>query len=207
MRAGALRQLLTIQRKVQVGTSALNEPNMVWQDWLVDIFCEVTVRRGREHFDVQTKQRFSEDVWLFRVRYDEIVGLDPTMQILHADMKFDIRSPRPDAQFGRDCVIECTVQNALLGAAPLSISITELISDGVVGQPYGGFTITANGGQAPYSFIEESGSLPPGLFLDSSTGAVAGTPASAGEFSVDIQVNDAAGAHAALPAFLITVTT
>lgn len=207
MRAGALRQLLTIQRKVQIGTTVLNEPNMVWQDWLVDLFCEVTVRRGREHFDVQSKQRFSEDVWLFRVRYDEIVGLDPTMQILHADMKFDIRSPRPDAQFGRDCVIECTVQNALLGAAPLSIAITEFISDGVVGEPYPGFTIAASGGQAPYSFIEESGSLPQGLSLNPSTGAVTGTPAVPGVFSVDVQVGDAAGAFAILPAFPITVTT
>ena len=43
-------------------------------------------------------------------------------------------------------------------------------------------TITASGGQSPYTFAVGSGSLPTGLSL-SSAGVLAGTPDSAGTFN------------------------
>lgn len=206
MRGSALRNSIEIQRKVQVGVDSLNAPNFVWQTWRTPL-CEIEVRRGREHFDPGTKQRYSEEVWRFRTRYEEVVGLDTTMRVVHNGMNFDIKAPLPDGQFQRDCVIECTVQDSRVGSAPLSIAITEAIPDGAVGVAYAGFTITAAGGTAPYAFAEESGTLPQGLVLDASTGAVSGTPLASGETSgISIQVSDADGTIATLPDFSITVS-
>ncbi|TIX28922.1 head-tail adaptor protein [Mesorhizobium sp.] len=206
MRGSVLRNPIEIQRKVQVGVDSLNAPNFVWQTWRSPL-AEIEVRRGREHFDPATKQRYSEEVWRFRVRYEEVVGLDASMRLVHNGMNFNIKAPLPDGQFHRDCIIECTVQDSVLGPAPLSIAITEAIPDGVAGVAYAGFTIAAAGGTAPYVFAEESGTLPQGLTLNVSTGVVSGTPLASGVTSgIAIQVSDAVGTIASLPEFSITVT-
>jgi hypothetical protein len=58
-----------------------------------------------------------------------------------------------------------------------------------VGVPYSS-TFTASGGVTPYTFFLSSGSLPNGLNLNSSTGAVAGTPTTPGVFNFQAQVSD-----------------
>ncbi len=58
-------------------------------------------------------------------------------------------------------------------------------------------TVTASGGTAPYTYTIATGSLPNGLSLNSSTGAITGTPTQAGTFT--IKVTDAAGATASTP--------
>jgi hypothetical protein len=78
---------------------------------------------------------------------------------------------------------------------------------GEVGVPYTGFTVTAEGGNEPYVFGVASGSLPDGLTLNSSTGAVAGTPTDAGTFdAIVISVEDNVLREALLPAFTIEVS-
>ena len=52
------------------------------------------------------------------------------------------------------------------------------------------FTLEAQGGAAPYIWKVSSGALPPGLALDPLSGTITGTPASAADSVVDIQVND-----------------
>jgi hypothetical protein len=52
--------------------------------------------------------------------------------------------------------------------------------------------LTASGGTAPYSWSVAGGTLPPGLAL-STAGAITGTPATAGIFSVIANVSDASG--------------
>ncbi|MGI8858490.1 MAG: putative Ig domain-containing protein [Thermomicrobiales bacterium] len=54
-------------------------------------------------------------------------------------------------------------------------------------------TITASGGTVPYSFAITSGALPPGLTLATS-GALSGTPTSAGSFAFTITATDHLGA-------------
>lgn len=204
MRAGSLRNQIDIQRQVQIGADALNAPNFVWQTWRSPL-CSIEVRRGREHFDPSTKQRYSEEVWRFRTRYDEVTGLDTSMRVSYLDMLFNIKAVLPDGQYQRECVIECTVQDSVLGSSPLAIAITEAIPDGRVSEAYAGFTVTVSGGATPYAIFEESGTLPQGLSIDTSTGAVTGTPLVAGTFTVSIQASDADGTIAVLPDFQITV--
>ncbi|WP_210325036.1 phage head completion protein [Mesorhizobium silamurunense] len=206
MRAGSQRNPIEIQRKVQVGVDSLNAPNMVWQTWR-EPFAELTVLRGREHFDSQTKQRYSEEVWQFRVRYVEVEGIDASMRVVYDGTEFDIKAIRPDGQKRVDCIIECTVQDAVLGAAPLAIAIKQAIQQGKVGVVYGGFSLSAAGGSgAGYIFAIASGALPAGLSMNASTGAIAGTPSATGTSAVTFKVTDSAGEVAALPSIDLTVT-
>jgi head-tail adaptor len=204
MRIGSQRNLITIQRRVQLGVSKANEPNFVWQDWRADISCEVDVRRGKEQFDVSSKQRYSEEVYRFRTRYDEVLGADAAMRVSHEGQLFDIKAILPDGQRHWDCIIECTLQDGKLQPAPLSMSIFTEIYEGKVGVVYSGITATAAGGTAPYTFSLKSGSVP-GLTLSPSTGTLSGTPSTAGTFPIEIQVTDDASAVDVLPIFDLIV--
>ncbi len=53
--------------------------------------------------------------------------------------------------------------------------------------------LNAAGGVAPYTFSITSGALPPGLSLNSSTGAITGTPTTAGTYNFTAQVVDSKG--------------
>ncbi len=76
---------------------------------------------------------------------------------------------------------------------------------GQVGVPYSA-ALSAFGGMAPYShWTVSSGSLPQGLALDSTTGAISGAAAAAGTFTFGVTVQDSAGATSAEQAVLITI--
>lgn len=94
---------------------------------------------------------------------------------------------------------------AMLGLTvlnPLAVSTTELPS-GVSGSAYQ-TTLTATGGYPSYSWSILSGSLPPGLSLNSN-GVISGTPNGAGSWSFEVEVNDSQSdtASATLP---LTIT-
>ena len=75
-------------------------------------------------------------------------------------------------------------------AQPLAISTTSL-PGGTLGVGYAQ-TLAATGGVPPYAWSVTSGSLPAGLSLAASTGAITGTPAQAGTSSFTVQVKDSA---------------
>src|SRR5438445_774632 len=77
-------------------------------------------------------------------------------------------------------------------SSQLSITTGSPLPTGAIGAPYSQ-TIAATGGVTPYRWAG-SGSLPAGLQLDPATGALSGTPSTAGTFSFPLQVTDASNA-------------
>jgi Putative Ig domain len=75
--------------------------------------------------------------------------------------------------------------------APLSVT-TMSLPNGQVAVAYSS-TLAATGGTTPYRWAVSSGTLPPGLALDATTGVIAGTPAGgANGAALTVQVTDAA---------------
>jgi Putative Ig domain len=74
--------------------------------------------------------------------------------------------------------------------SPLTISPSSAPA-GSVGSSYD-LALTATGGDAPYSWSIASGNLPAGLSLNSTTGAIAGTPTASGTSNFTIAVSDSA---------------
>ncbi len=75
---------------------------------------------------------------------------------------------------------------------PSVLSVTtSSLPDGTVGSPYSA-ALAAAGGSPPYTWALTAGSLPAGLSLASSTGAISGTPTTAGTSSFTVQVTDSA---------------
>ncbi len=75
---------------------------------------------------------------------------------------------------------------------PPAISLSCPASTGQVGIPYVG-ALVATGGVPAYTFSITSGSLPPVLTLNPSTGAITGTPTTAGPFAFTAKVVDSTG--------------
>jgi beta-glucanase (GH16 family) len=74
--------------------------------------------------------------------------------------------------------------------APLSITTPAQLPNGVVNNAYN-TTLAARGGVTPYKWLVTAGSLPAGLSLDQASGAITGTPSTAGNVSFTVTVQDA----------------
>ena len=83
------------------------------------------------------------------------------------------------------------VASATLTQGP-SLSLVCASASGQVGTPYSS-ALVGSGGVPPYTFSITSGSLPPGLTLNSSTGAITGTPTTAGTFNFTDELTDSSG--------------
>jgi Putative Ig domain len=67
--------------------------------------------------------------------------------------------------------------------------VTSTLPNGTQGVSYS-TTPSTVGGATPFTWTIASGSLPAGLSLNSSSGAITGTPSAAGSFSVGLQITD-----------------
>ena len=95
---------------------------------------------------------------------------------------------------------------SIVNTSSLTLTGTPILT-GSVGVAYAGFTIGVTGGQSPYTFTDTYGRLPPGIVVDAATGAVSGTPTSAGTYSaISIKVLDNVGNFKTFPEFEIVVT-
>lgn len=72
--------------------------------------------------------------------------------------------------------------------SPLTITTTS-VPDGVTNQAYSQ-TVAASGGTGARTWSVSAGSLPTGLSLNASTGAISGTPTATGTFNFTVQVQD-----------------
>ena len=88
-------------------------------------------------------------------------------------------------------------------AAPPPTITTASLPGGTAGTTYTQ-TLSASGGITPYNWSVAAGTLPPGLTL-SGSGAITGTPTTAGPFDFTVKVTDAASLSASKP-LRITVT-
>jgi hypothetical protein len=102
----------------------------------------------------------------------------------------DSLTPSPATIYVDDVVIGTDGETIPSAPAALTMSALDL-PDGTIGTPYSA-TLAASGGTPPYTWSLASGSLPPGLTLNSS-GTIAGTPSGVGVFNASFQVKDAAG--------------
>ncbi len=78
------------------------------------------------------------------------------------------------------------------GVFPATLTLSGPTGTAQVGVGYSS-ALVASGGVAPYTFSITSGSLPPGLTLNTSTGAITGTPTTAGTYNFTAQVVDSKG--------------
>ena len=99
-------------------------------------------------------------------------------------------------------------KNLTLTIEPPSVTITTAtpLPDGQVGTPYS-LTLGATGGTPPYTWLLTSGTLPAGLSLNGTTGAITGTPtAAAANTPLTFRVTDAATpARTATKSFTLTI--
>jgi hypothetical protein len=85
-------------------------------------------------------------------------------------------------------------QTFSITVTPSSITITTTsLPAGTGGSPYSA-TLAATGGTPPYSWSLAGGSLPSGVTLNATSGAISGTPSAGGSFAVTVGVADSTGA-------------
>lgn len=76
-----------------------------------------------------------------------------------------------------------------IATAPLSVMTTGL-PDGVVGQSYNNATLQSGGGNPPVTWSISAGTLPAGLTLNAGSGAITGSPTTAGSSTFTVQATD-----------------
>ena len=80
--------------------------------------------------------------------------------------------------------------DASIVAPPLVIT-TEVVPNGIAGQPYA-VQFAASGGTPPYAWSVVEGLVPPDLILDPAAGVLSGTPTFVGDYTFTIEVSDSA---------------
>ncbi len=78
---------------------------------------------------------------------------------------------------------------------PPAIATSGALQRGIVGMGYSQ-VLSASGGRPPHNWSVASGSLPPGLSLDSAKGLIGGTPTRAGAYQFSLGMTDSAQAPA-----------
>jgi hypothetical protein len=77
-----------------------------------------------------------------------------------------------------------------ISVSPLSVTTTSPLPTGVANSVYAGATLQATGGIPPYTWAVTTGSLPAGLSLNATTGAISGTPTASGTVNFTVTVSD-----------------
>jgi hypothetical protein len=92
--------------------------------------------------------------------------------------------------------VSATTTLTVMSPPPLITTLS--LSAATLMGPYSA-VLAASGGQPPYTWSISAGALPAGLSLNPSTGAITGTPTTAGTSNFTVQVTDAGGSAATQP--------
>lgn len=103
-------------------------------------------------------------------------------------------------------VTQGVIEIAKLVNSTVSLAAACPISSAPIGIAYSQ-SVIVSGGQVPYSYAVTSGSLPPGLSLNTSTGVISGTPTTSGSYPYQITVTDALSNHIIISCTLISPPT
>ncbi len=87
-----------------------------------------------------------------------------------------------------------------------NLTLSGTFPGGVTHQAYNS-VLTVSGGSAPYQFAVNSGSLPPGMSLNPTTGSISGTPSAAGSYAFQVGVTDSPLPHHGSQNFTISITS
>jgi len=79
--------------------------------------------------------------------------------------------------------------SAQAGNGAQSLALSGSLPQGALHQSYNA-VLSVNGGASPYQFAIASGTLPPGLTLNPTTGSFSGQPTTPGQYSFEVQVTD-----------------
>lgn len=96
-----------------------------------------------------------------------------------------------------------TAQDQVNAITPPSITNASPLPSGAIGVAYSE-DLDGSDGDPPYTFSIASGSLPPGLSMNSSTGLISGTPTTNGDFNFVATITDSDG-HACSKEFDLTI--
>ncbi|MBB3609589.1 putative Ig domain-containing protein [Rhizobium sp. BK602] len=123
----------------------------------------------------------------------------------------------PNASYAGPDSFTYTATNAGGTSAPATVTITvsaptislspSTLASGAIATAYSD-TVSATGGSSPYTYAIAAGSLPPGLSLSTTTGAISGTPTGAGTYNFTITATDSStgtGPFTSSRAYSITV--
>ena len=131
-------------------------------------------------------------------------GTLPTGLTLNASTGVISGTPSASASPATTLTVRVNDVNGCQGSRSITLQICPIITlapatpaTGTVGTAYSQ-TITASGGASSYSFALVSGTLPPGLTLNTSTGVVSGTPSVQVSSNVTLRATDANGCQGTL---------
>jgi hypothetical protein len=132
-------------------------------------------------------------VWSLDVSSPKALSIDPSSGIISGT--FTTSGSFPVTVTLRDS-IGATVSHTYPLAVGNAVSVTtSSLPNGSPNVAYSA-TLTAAGGSIPYHWSVITGSLPPGLALNATTGQISGTPTAAGAVQFTVQVTDFLGGTA-----------
>ena len=143
-------------------------------------------------------QQFTQTGGTGAITWSVSTGALPTNLTLNSTTGLLAGTPTGFGTF--NFTIKATAANGCMGTQVYTLVINPpcgtitvnpaTLANGFVGTAYNQ-TLTAIGGTAPYTFTVSAGTLPGGLTLNASTGALTGTPTTQNTFSFTIKATDA----------------